>query len=256
MNPLPPATSPGGHPLVMVIRDAISPALLAQEEGPPAYELKFLLPEERARQVQAWASRHLALDPHADLLGSGGYRVDNLYLDAPDLAIYHRTGPGRRRKWRLRRYPSSPLLFLERKTRSGDRVSKRRTAIPTGEGSILRAAASDEAWPGHWFHRRLLALGLQPACCISYDRVAHVGHDGHGPLRLTLDRNLRGARADGWDVAEVKGGTPLLPGQVVLELKYRAALPALFKQLLQEMRLHPGPVSKYRTGIRVCGLDV
>jgi hypothetical protein len=44
----------------------------------------------------------------------------------------------------------------------------------------------------------------------------------------------------------VEGGLPLLTGSVILEFKFRLALPAGFKELVQEFRLNPSPVSKYR----------
>jgi hypothetical protein len=47
---------------------------------------------------------------------------------------------------------------------------------------------------------------------------------------------------------------PILNENVILELKYRAALPALFKRLIQEFGLNPGRVSKYRTAVAAWGL--
>ena len=110
-------------------------------------------------------------------------------------------------------------------------------------------------WPGHWFHRRLLARGLGPACLMGYERTAYTAVTAEGPLRLTLDRNLRGAPAAAWDVTPVEGGLAFLPGQVILEFKYRTALPALFKELLAEFRLTPGRVSKYRRCLEAWGLS-
>ena len=49
-----------------------------------------------------------------------------------------------------------------------------------------------------------------------------------------------------WTLAPFEGGLQLLSGQVILELKFRAALPAPFKELVQDLRLLPAGVSKYR----------
>jgi len=46
-----------------------------------------------------------------------------------------------------------------------------------------------------------------------------------------------------------------LAGETVVELKFRSALPALFKQLIQELELTPNPVSKYRFAARAWGID-
>src|SRR5205814_2516793 len=102
------------------------------------------------------------------------------------------------------------------------------------------------AWSGYWFQRRLMLRGLGPTCRIAYERTAYVGACPEGPLRLTLDRHVRGVLAAEWSPAPVDGGRPLLTGQVILELKFFAALPAPFKELVAELRLCPSNVSKYR----------
>jgi hypothetical protein len=223
-----------------------SPSLARAGAG-SGYELKFLLDAVRAQEIEAWASRRLLPDPHGDPALGGAYRTTSLYCDTPELDVYHRSPSYKRRKFRLRRYGSAPWVFLERKAKSGDRVSKRRTAVPEGELAHLAHPLSPADWPGHWFHRRLAARRLGPACRIVYQRTAYVGSSPEGPLRLTLDRRLRGLLTDdGWSLAAFEGGLPLLRGQVILELKFRAALPVVFKELVLGLRLTPSSVSKYR----------
>src|SRR5262245_15838178 len=44
-----------------------SPSLLPRSPSDlPAYELKFLVPEALARQLQTWARQHLSVDPHVE----------------------------------------------------------------------------------------------------------------------------------------------------------------------------------------------
>src|SRR5207302_7532649 len=113
---------------------------LAVRGGGAAYELKFLLDETRAQEVEAWARLRLALDPHGDPALGGAYRTTSLYFDTPELDVYHRSPSYRRRKFRVRRYGSAPLAFLERKAKWGDRVAKRRTSVPEEEWPRLRHA--------------------------------------------------------------------------------------------------------------------
>jgi hypothetical protein len=214
--------------------------------GGPAYELKFLLNLEQAREVEAWAQRRLALDPHGDPALGGAYGTTSLYCDTPELDVYHRSPTYRRRKFRVRRYGSAPWAFLERKARWGDRVAKRRTAIPDEELALLAHPMSAVTWPGHWFHRRLLRRRLLPACRIVYQRTAYAGTSYEGPLRLTLDRHILGSLTEEWSLAPPRRGLPLLSGQLILEFKFRLALPAPFKELVQALRLSPCAVSKYR----------
>jgi hypothetical protein len=58
----------------------------------PPFERKFLVTEDQARGVIAWAARHLRPDPHAAPCSGGAYRVTSLYLDPADLAVYDRRG--------------------------------------------------------------------------------------------------------------------------------------------------------------------
>src|SRR5262249_1429572 len=66
----------------------------------------------------------------------------------------------------------------------------------------------------------------------------------------TLDRRVHGLPAGGWSLAAFDGGLPLLDGQGILELKFRVALPALFKEGGQGLRVDPGPGSEDRRGAR------
>src|SRR5207237_6468730 len=110
---------------------------------------------------------------------------------------------------------------------------------------LLAEPAPLPSWPGDWFHRRLRARRLRPACLIEYYRTAYFGMCSEGRMRLTLDRHLRGAPTHQWSLGTLEAARPLLTGAVILELKFHAALPAPFKRLVQDLRLSPRPVSKY-----------
>ena len=217
----------------------------ADGEKIPAFELKFLVDETRAAEVEHWARQHLAGDPYGDPALGGAYHTNSVYCDTPELDVYHRSAWYRRRKFRLRSYGSASDVFLERKTRRGDQVAKRRTSISATELSVLAGPTAEETWPAYWFHRRILKRRLAPACQILYRRTAFVGPNLDEGLRLTLDRDLNGALVDCWSMTTT-AGIPLLAGQVILEFKFRAALPACFKQLIAAMNLNPASVSKYR----------
>jgi len=231
---------------------ALSPALWNDREA-PAFELKFQLFLEHARAIAHWAAEHLQLDPHADPARGNGYLVHGLYFDTPTLDVFHRTPGYKKRKFRLRRYGDSAAVFLEQKRKSAGKVSKRRVQIAEMDLERLRDIPSDIDWTGHWFHRRIARRLLQPSCCITYERQAYFGHHADGPLRLTLDRNVRSRPADYWNVAPVLDGPVMLPDRVLLELKYRRTLPAPFKVLMQDFSLTPGPMSKYRLAVETSG---
>ena len=179
--------------------------------------------------------------------------MHGLYFDTPALDVYQRSPGYKKRKYRLRRYGENGAIFLEQKRKSEGKVAKRRVQIAESELDRLQLLPHDTEWLGHWFHRRIARRLLQPSCLISYERQAYFGHNTEGPLRLTLDRNVRSRVADDWNVVPVLEGPVMLPGHVLLELKYRRQMPALFRALMQDFGLNPGPLSKYRLAVQASG---
>jgi hypothetical protein len=140
----------------------------------------------------------------------------------------------------------SEVAFLERKLKTRGLVSKRRSVVKLEELERLIAAEPDRSWAGFWYHQRLLARGLKPICRISYHRTARVALGACGPVRLTLDDDIRALGTSG---VAFNGGNPgeLLSGnRIIIELKYRLEMPVLFKQLVEAFALNPQPISKYR----------
>jgi VTC domain len=232
---------------------AVSPGLVRAAGSAPAFEVKFLLTEDAARDLERRLRRRLAPDPHADPALDGAYRVTSVYYDTPAFDVYRRTEGYRRRKFRVRRYGTSPVAFLERKTKSAQEVRKRRTAVPLAEVERLAGEVPAD-WPGEWFVKRLTLRTLRPVCRVTYERVALVGHTPDGPARATFDRAARGEAADGPVPDPVADGHRLLSGEVIAELKFLGSMPALFKAAVEDMRLTPGSVSKYRRCVEAAGL--
>ena len=231
------------------------PGAFDEDDTPPAYELKFLLTEEQARDVERRVRGRLSPDPHADPALDGAYRTTSLYTDTAQFDVFRRVGEFGRSKYRVRRYGQAGPAFLERKDKNGDRVRKCRVPVPADDLSVLAAPGAPAGWPGGWFHQQLTIRRLGPVCRITYDRVAYLGTADGGTVRLTLDREVRGEAAAGWDDLRPVGATPeLLPGRVICEFKFRLALPLLFKELVQALRLNPSPVSKYRRFVEAAGL--
>src|SRR5262245_3399496 len=102
---------------------------VAEADGLPAYELKFLLSEEQARAVANHIAVRLEPDPHGDAALGGAYRTTSVYTDTPDFDVFHRTGVSAASKLRVRRYGTAGSVFLERKDKDGDRVRKCRSAV-------------------------------------------------------------------------------------------------------------------------------
>jgi hypothetical protein len=223
-----------------------------RETRASACEIKFLIDESLAPRVREWARTHLEPDPH----GSGPFRdeyaISTLYFDTRRFDVFHRRESFGRAKYRVRRYGDGNTIFFERKLRRPGLLIKWRTrdGLPTLDR--LAEALTDPEWAGHWFHRRLLVRSLHPVCQIDYTRTARIARTGDGPARLTIDADLRATRI-GAPRFEATPGVRVLEGQLVLELKYHARVPALFRRLIETFSLAPETASKYRLGIAAAG---
>jgi hypothetical protein len=231
---------------VVHFNEAVSPSLSLPAGVGDAYEVKFRTTVDEAEGAETWARKRLTPDPHGE---DGVYRTTSLYLDTPFFDIYHKTPGYRRSKYRLRRYGSQEWVHLERKTRRGDRVRKRRDAIALADVPRLLDDGG-----GPWFGPRVRQRLFQPACWIGYTRTAFVLAVSGGLVRLTFDRDVVGTTASGWTVPDRVDGRPLLPGEVILELKFRASLPVLFHELLAALPSRLSGVSKYGRCVEALGM--
>lgn len=229
-------------------------AVNTRETRAYAREIKFLVDMKLAPQIQEWMRANLEPDENGDGPFHDQYATSSLYFETAAFDVFHRRGSYGRAKYRIRRYGLSPIMFLERKFRTDRLLAKRRTTVPVTEFERLEGDVPDPAWAGYWFHRRIIVRRLRPLVQLSYNRTARYGSSSTGPVRMTVDFDLRVLPLA--DRAFIPGtGLPLLEGQNVVELKYRVALPALFKQLVEQFSLKTQPVSKYRAGLALLGLS-
>jgi hypothetical protein len=209
-----------------------------------AYELKFVVDLSTAQRIRDWARLRLQPDPNSET--EDGYRVTSLYFDTPRFDVFHRRGSFGRGKYRVRRYGCAPNVFLERKLKTRSMVTKRRSLVDTPSLHALEASNPISGWTGAWFHRRLLVRGLRPIIQISYNRTARVEMTSLGPVRLTIDEDLRASGVEGPSF-QTEQGEQVLPDKAIVELKFRRSMPSVFKEIVHEFGLTPASFSKYRT---------
>jgi hypothetical protein len=232
----------------------MSPSTDLREHREFASELKFVVPRPLAEQIRDWTRARLSPDPNGAGNLSDAYRITSLYFDTEQFDVFHRKGSFGRSKYRIRRYGSSEVAFLERKLKTRGLVSKRRTIVRLDELERVSGLVPERRWVGCWYHQRLLARQLRPICQISYERTARVSMTRCGPIRLTLDNAIHARPVGGVAFATPEEGILLVEHDVIIELKYRLEMPALFKQLVEEFRLNPKPISKYRLAAVALGL--
>ena len=212
-----------------------------------AFEIKFVVNQDTGQRVRERARALLAADPWASGPAADEYTITSLYFDTADLAVYNRRGSYRRAKYRIRRYGQSDVVFLERKLRTNDLLTKRRTNVRLEDLPLLHNGDDDVdgTWPGHWFRKRIQTRGLRAVCQISYERTARIGLTDYGPIRLTIDNQLRASIVDNASFVPVDAAVPVTESTIV-EMKFRAGIPAVFKLLVEEFALTAQRVSKYR----------
>lgn len=248
----------GTHQTMLPREMLISPSLnLGTGGASQAFEMKFLVTEERAQRLEVDLRSFLINDPHAESGDQPGeYRITTLYFDTPEFDVYHRQPGYARRKFRLRQYGNSSDAYLERKTKQGLHVRKRRSCVPVEQLDRLQQPVSEEFWDGEWFHRRIQLRRLAPVLSLTYDRRALVGMHEGGTMRATFDRSIRSQPAAGWGLSPVQHGTGILTDHVIFELKYRDMLPDPFKALIHAHQLSPGKASKFRLGLEASKIIV
>lgn len=220
-----------------------------------AFEMKFLLPQEKLEKALSWGRANLGVDPMANVYTSDVYRVTSIYLDTPNLDTFRRVGSFGRAKYRVRRYADETTVFLERKIKTNGVVGKRRVRVPDNEIGHLASPQVNPGWAGFWFFRRISAREISPRCQISYERVARVGPSANGSIRLTVDRNIQCWPSNEWAFTGMEGGKEILPGMGILELKYQGQVPAAFRGLIEMLAVERASISKYRLGIKAMGME-
>lgn len=236
--------------------DIVSPSLQSSSpEHGPAHEMKYLLTEDLAQRVADDLRGCLRPDPHGNSGAvEGQYWVTSVYCDTPQFDMYHRREGYAGRKYRLRRYSTEDVVFLERKDKRGSKVRKRRTGLQLSELNRLPLGQSDLIWDGAWFQRQVNNRELSPVLTVMYQRQAFVGTCAEGPLRLTFDRCIRGVPTSDWQIEPFSGGSGILSDRVICEFKFRNAMPAPFKAVVEMRQLSPANVSKYRLCLAASGV--
>jgi hypothetical protein len=216
-------------------------------------ENKYLLSYIDALSLQSRLDKFLTRDIHS---GPGGYLVRSLYFDSVNNHDFATklAGTELRQKLRLRVYSAQDTVCkLESKQKNGDLQHKVSLTLTREEGKRLIAGDASVLVPHFaqtesavYLYKTLALGGYRPAALIEYDRLAYTY-----PLydtRITFDMRVRSNEAnfDLFDPAPCY--TPILDGQVVLEVKYDRKLMGFISELLRPYHLTRTAVSKYCVG--------
>ncbi|MFD6781343.1 polyphosphate polymerase domain-containing protein [Streptomyces diastaticus] len=230
------------------------------------FELKYLVPVERAAGIRDELAERMDRDAHSP---AGGYGVWSLYYDTPQLRFYWEKIEGLkfRRKLRIRHCgdldgvtDASPVC-VEIKQRVNRVTQKRRITLPYG---VARQLCDGRELVPHSTRERafveevlelIVRLNLRPAAITGYQREALVGRDADTGLRVTLDRRVRGRDRDfhfGTRTPENRFTVP--PHLAVMEIKVNERTPYWITDLAARRDLTLVRVSKYVQSIEAFGL--
>ena len=232
------------------------------------FEIKYLVPQDRAEELRAELRRHMDDDAYS---GDRGYPITSVYYDTARLTFYWEKIEGLkfRRKLRVRHYGTADDLspdsrvFVEIKQRVNRVTQKRRVVLPYRDA--LRLCSPEGYEPEGEVGARERAfldevstlvgeLDLRPTVTTGYHREAWVGREADLGLRVTLDHRLRGRDRD-FHLASEAPNRLILPARLsVLEVKANERVPAWVTDLTARMSLDVVRISKYCQSVQAFGL--
>ena len=167
----------------------------------------------------------------------------SLYYDTPDMFLYHQHHNGRRNRYKIRHrtYLESGLSFFEIKFKNAKgRTQKSRILLQQDDSTF-------ELEKNHFILKKTPVdpQTLKPVVWINYKRMTLVSK--HSLERLTIDTGL-----------EVGFGSNAiaLPGLVIAEVKQASKAVSVFIQLMKNLHIRPGSLSKYCMAISLTQADV
>ncbi len=230
------------------------------------YELKYVLTRSQYEHVVKELLDYLEPDPYGD--EGGRYTVTSLYYDTADYKAYWDKLEGHRfrRKVRVRVYGVQVVTpdtrcFVEIKQRTNQTLQKKRVILPYSSAVVLCGLgkgadgehASEQAVIGEVKYL-YSTLELQPACVVSYDRLAFNGRAYDPGLRVTFDTNLKCRSHDltllSQSYADNRYFVP--PDWCIMEVKVNNRVPYWLTEVIGKHRCTLRRISKYCTALEHC----
>ncbi len=237
------------------------------------FEFKYVLDVDVYARVKKALARFLVPDFAVEGLPHGFYEVISLYYDSPRFCYYWEKidGASRRKKIRVRTYRRngrdfSPDIFLEIKRKRDAVILKDRLSLNKSEfGKNLKFEICnlklDDARSRRVHEEYLLeekSRCLAPKVLIAYSREPYVGKYNQN-VRITFDYGIRAKRtndlfavADSASASNASRFADVSGTKVVMEVKFKGALPFYIDRILKDFNLSRVPYSKYCLGVEAC----
>ncbi len=225
------------------------------------YELKYRIPETKARALAAYLQSYISPDPYARNKPNYEYLICSLYYDSDGLDLCRETIEQKvnRFKLRVRFYDDDPQTpcFFEIKRRLNGIILKDRARLSK---SMFVKASRELYLPGDlWkkdrdalcqFQFYLRALQAHPVVLVRYHRQAFED-DTLNRVRITFDRQLTFKTVSEPVLSTNGGGWQRVPMDfVVLEIKFTNRYPAWLNDMVKIFDLKQSAMSKYVSSIQ------
>ena len=225
------------------------------------YELKYLVDTEQRELLTAVLAAYLDPDRYGD--NRGRYTITSLYYDSMDYKAYWDKINGHRfrRKVRIRIYRDQLVTaetpcFVEIKQRINKTVQKKRVILPYSSAAALCGTGTDMEQDEMPETERMIidevkflhsTWQLQPACVVSYDRLAFEGSEYDPGLRVTFDTNLKCRTHDLTLLSQSSTDSHYFvpPQWCIMEIKVNYRIPYWLTELIGRYQCTLRRISKY-----------
>jgi hypothetical protein len=227
------------------------------------FELKYLLTELKAAQVEQYIRSFMRLDKYSKRHRSGYYPIVSLYMDSEDIRLCRETLTGikNRFKLRIRSYTDDTEYprFVEIKRRLNSIIIKSRATVPDCDIPALLAGQTVPMRSEtisfdtiKQFQLYMNVIHARPMILVRYMRIAYED-DYHNRLRVTFDRELA------YNVTKLPqvsfGNTGWqsylsLSGLVILEIKFTGHYPIWLNRMTKILDIRQVSISKYASSMQ------
>ena len=214
------------------------------------YEFKYILDRNMVPALRDLLFSHgMEPDPHAKDLPRCSYPVTSLYFDSPNMEDYLDKAGGflDRKKIRIRIYEprltdTTNTIWLEKKSKHEMLISKKRISITREQyNEIIRGSMFDVIKNHHEF-LPLARNFMHPVVAVYYMREPLV-YPHQKNLRVTFDSYIETCKTH--DLRNLCLSQQVTHGEVIMEVKFSAALPYWFRTILRGFHLRRTSFSKY-----------
>lgn len=215
------------------------------------HELKYAIAYPDYVAMRSRLRQIMRADPHT--FANGTYRIRSIYFDnSDDKALREKiNGVAKREKFRIRWYNDDlSFITLEKKVKINNLCQKFDATITEEEFRRILSGDTDfmKEHPSELvreLYAKMKYQQLRPRVLVSYIREPYIYPAGH--VRVTFDSHIRTSLFHRDFLTE---GIPDVsatdtPGDMLVEVKYDAFLPAVIQDIIQTPGIRQQAFSKY-----------